>query len=138
MFNQIKSNSQSATLNLLRIVSGFLFMPHGAQKLFGLFGGFGGEPGATAPLFSIMGLAGVLEFFGGLAILLGLFTRPVALILSGEMAFAYFMAHAPGGLWPILNQGERSALYAFIFLFLVAVGGGRFSIDGLIQKRKGK
>ena len=81
MFNIIQSNFQSITLNLLRIVSGFLFMPHGAQKLFGLFGGFGGKPGATAPLFSLMGLAGILEFFGGFAILFGVFTRPVAFIL---------------------------------------------------------
>lgn len=130
MPNQIQSNFQSVALNLLRIVSGFLLMPHGAQKLFGLLGGFGGKPGATAPLFSIMGLAGVLEFFGGLAILLGLFTRPVAFILSGQMAFAYFMAHAPGGLWPLQNRGELAALYAFVFLFLAAAGGGRFSIHG--------
>lgn len=138
MLNQIQTKLQSAALNLLRIVSGLLFMPHGAQKLFGLFGGFGGEPGATAPFFSIMGLGGMLEFFGGLAILLGLFTRPVAFILSGEMAVAYFMAHAPRGFWPLQNQGERAALYAFIFLFLAATGGGMFSIDRLIQKWKGK
>lgn len=138
MLNQNQSNLQEAALNLLRMVSGFLFMPHGAQKLFGLFGGFGGTPGATAPLFSIMGLAGVLEFFGGLAILLGLFTRPVAFILSGFMAMAYFMAHAPGGLWPFQNLGELPALYAFVFLFLAAAGGGRFSIDGLVQKVRGE
>jgi putative oxidoreductase len=138
MSNKIQSNLQDAVLNLLRIVIGSLFMPHGAQKLFGLFGGFGGQPGATAPLFSILGLGGVLEFFGGLAILLGLFTRPVAFVLSGQMAFAYFMAHAPRGFWPIQNQGELGALYAFVFLFLAAAGGGRFSIDGLIQKGKEK
>ena len=136
MFNIIQSNFQSITLNLLRIVSGFLFMPHGAQKLFGLFGGFGGKPGATASLFSLMGLAGVLEFFGGLAILFGVFTRPVAFILSGQMAIAYFMAHIPMGFWPLLNRGELAALYSFIFLFLAAAGGGNFSIDELIKKKR--
>lgn len=137
MLNNMQGNFQSITLNLLRIVSGFLFMPHGAQKLFGLFGGFGGTPGATAPIFSLMGFAGVLEFFGGLAILLGIFTRPVAFILSGEMAIAYFMAHIPMGFWPLLNRGELAALYSFIFLFLAAVGGGNLSIDELIKKKKG-
>ena len=124
------------TLNLLRIVTGLLFMQHGAQKLFGLLGGFGGQPGGTAPLLSLMGLAGVLEFFGGLAIVLGLFTRPVAFILSGEMAFAYFMSHAPRGFWPILNRGEVVVLFCFIYLFFAANGGGRWSIDGLLSRRR--
>ena len=138
MINHIQNKFQNAALNLLRVVSGFLIMPHGAQKLFGLLGGFGGEPGATAPLLSMMGLAGVLEFFGGLAILLGLFTRPAAFILSGQMAFAYFMSHAPMGLWPIHNHGEHATLYAFIFLFLAASGGGKFNIGSLIQRVKGR
>ncbi len=111
-------------------------MPHGAQKLFGLFGGFGGQPGATAPLFSLAGVAGVLEFFGGLAVLLGLFTRPVAFVLSGQMAVAYFMVHAPKGFWPLLNRGELAAIYSFVFLFLAAAGGGGLSIDGLLLNTK--
>ena len=84
MITQTLSKLQAPALNLLRIMAGFLFFPHGAQKLFGLFGGFGGQPGATAPLLSLMGVAGILEFFGGLLVMLGLFTRPVAFILSGR------------------------------------------------------
>lgn len=131
------SRSQQAALNLLRIVSGLLFMQHGAQKLFGLLGGFGGEPGATAPLFSLLGLAGVLEFFGGLLIALGLLTRPVAFVLAGEMAVAYFRSHSPGGFWPILNRGELAALYAFVFLFFATHGAGSFSLDAVWRKRRG-
>lgn len=118
-------------LSVLRIVTGFLFMQHGARKLFGLLTA---DPGATVPLFSLMGLAGVLEFFGGLLILIGLFSRPLAFILSGEMAVAYFMAHAPRGFWPILNGGELAALYCFVFLYLSAVGGGPWSVDHLVQR----
>lgn len=129
MFQETLGRYQEYALTLLRIVAGLLFMQHGMQKLFGLVGGFAGTPGATAPLFSLMGLAGILEFFGGLAILLGLFTQPVAFILSGHMAVAYFMAHAPRGLWPAQNQGELAALYSFIFLFLATAGGGRLSLD---------
>lgn len=136
MQRQFDSTIPSLVLNLLRIFTGFLFMPHGAQKLFGMFGGVGGQPGATVPLFSLKGLAGILEFFGGLAILLGLFTRPVAFVLSGLMAVAYFMAHAPKGFWPLLNRGELAAIYAFVFLFLAAAGGGDLSIDGLLRKKK--
>jgi len=138
MFDQFLSRYTDHALTLLRIVAGLLFMQHGVPKLFGLLGGFGGTPGATAPLFSLLGIAGILEFFGGLAILVGLFTQPVAFLLSGEMAVAYFMAHAPRGLWSILNQGELAALYSFVFLFLATAGGGRLSIDGLLfQKGKG-
>lgn len=136
MGGQFQSRYRTIALNLLRITCGFLFMPHGAQKLFGLLGGYGGQPGSTAPLFSLMGLAGFLEFFGGLAILFGLLTRPVAFILSGHMAAAYFTAHAPKEFWPLLNRGELAALYSLVFLFLAAAGGGDFSIDGLLKKRK--
>lgn len=115
------------TLNLLRIVTGFLFFPHGAQKLFGWFGGGGAE--------GIHIVAGVLEFFGGIMIILGLFTRPVAFILAGQMAVAYFMAHAGQGFWPIQNHGELAALYSFLYLFLAANGGGDWSIDGLRGKK---
>ena len=118
------------TLNLLRIMTGFLLVPHGAQKLFGVLG----KP--AADLASLSGVAGVLEFFGGLAILLGLFTRPVAFVLSGMMAVAYFMAHAFDAFWPILNGGELAVLYCFVFFFLSARGGGEFSIDGCLRSRK--
>jgi putative oxidoreductase len=134
MITQTLSKFHTPALNLLRIMTGFLFFPHGAQKLFGLFGGFGGQPGATAPLVSLMGVAGILEFFGGLLVMCGLFTRPVAFILSGQMAAAYFMGHFPQGFWPLLNRGEPAALYSFVFLFLAAGGGGDFSIDGMLFK----
>ena len=113
-------------LSIMRVVTALLFMQHGAQKLFGL----PADPTKVpVDLFSLMGLAGVLEFFGGLLILLGLFTRPVALLLAGEMAVAYFMAHAPKGFWPLLNRGELAALYCFVFLYLAAAGGGAWSAD---------
>jgi putative oxidoreductase len=125
---------EQIALNLFRIVVGFLFWQHGAQKLFGWFGGFR-EPGQTAELMSLMGLAGILEFFGGILIAVGLFTRPVAFILAGEMAIAYFKAHFPQGPWPIMNRGEASAFFSFAFLYLAARGGGRFSLDGVLRKR---
>src|SRR5918996_5276382 len=113
-------------LSVLRIIAAFLFIAHGTQKLFAWPTA---EPQETAPLLSLMGLAGVLETFGGLLLLLGLFTRPVAFLLAGEMAVAYFKAHAPRGLWPILNNGEVAVLYCFLFLYLAAVGGGPWSLD---------
>ena len=122
------SRFSDVTLGLLRIVAGLLFMQHGVQKLFGLFGGVGPN-GGTVELMSLMGLAGILETVGGLLIVLGLFTRPVAFLLSGEMAVAYFMAHLPQSFIPIENGGELAALYSFVFLFLSAAGPGAFSID---------
>ncbi|MGH8753455.1 MAG: DoxX family protein [Burkholderiales bacterium] len=113
-------------LSVLRIVIAFLFIQHGSMKLLGFPPS---EAFAGLKLFSLIGFAGVLELFGGLLVLLGLFTRPVALILSGEMAFAYFMAHAPHGLYPILNHGELAVLYCFVFLYLAVAGGGVWSID---------
>jgi putative oxidoreductase len=105
----------------MRIVVALLFMQHGAQKLFG----FLAPPGAaTPPLLSLMGLAGVLEFFGGLLVVLGLFTRPAAFILSGQMAVAYFMVHAPNGFWPLQNKGDLAMLWSFVFLYLAVAGGG--------------
>ncbi len=121
---------------VLRIGAGLLFMQHGAQKLFGWFGGFGGQPGATAELFSLMGLAGVLEFFGGLLIVVGLLTRPVALILALEMVVAFFMAHQPRGGFPIENSGELPLLYALIFIYLFAHGAGPASVDAGIADRR--
>ena len=122
-------------LALLRIVAGLLFMQHGVQKLFGWFGGMG-APGATAELFSMMGLAGVLETFGGLLIVLGLFTRPVAFVLAGEMAVAYFMAHLPQGPVPLLNGGELAVLYCFIYLFFATNGPGQFSLDAMMGRNR--
>ena len=122
----------SRLLSVLRIVVAFLMMQHGAQKLFGLPAG--PTPTPTPPLMSLMGFVGVLEFFGGLLLLVGLFTRPVAFILSGLMAVAYFMAHAPGGFWPVLNKGELAVLYCFVFLYLSAAGGGPWSIDHLWRR----
>ena len=121
----------SALLSVFRIVVGVLFMQHGAQKLFGWFGGMGGS-GAAAELTSMMGVAGVLEFFGGLLIALGLLTRPVALLLFAQMVAAYFMAHAPQGGVPLLNGGELALLYAFAFLYLAASGPGRLSLDAVL------
>ena len=125
-----KGSFADITLSLLRVVSGALFMQHGAQKLFGVLG----REEAVA-VVSLMGLAGALELVGGLAIVLGLYTRPVAFILSGEMAAAYFMAHFPQAFWPIMNRGELPILYCFVFLFFVAAGGGSYSLDGLIRKK---
>lgn len=121
-------------LSVLRIIAAFLFIAHGTQKLFGWPAS---EPRDTAPLLSLMGLAGVLETFGGLLLLVGLFTRPVAFLLAGEMAVAYFKAHAPRGLWPILNNGEVAVLFCFLFLYLAAVGGGPWSLDALRAKHRG-
>jgi putative oxidoreductase len=108
---------------VLRIVTGLLFCLHGWPKL---FGGFGRE---AMPLMSQMGLAGIIEVFGGFAIMIGLFTSPIAFIASGEMAVAYFQAHAPRGLWPSVNGGELAALYCFVFLYFAAVGSGIWSVD---------
>jgi len=126
-------NMTEITKNLLRIVTGLMFWQHGAQKLFGMLGGNAVEAWISFP----RGIAGVLEFFGGLMILFGLFTRPVAFLLSGQMAVAFFMAHLPQGFWPIQNGGELAVLYSFIFLFIFAAGGGDFSIDGLLKKKAG-
>ena len=122
---------------LLRVVAGLLFFQAGGRILLGWFGGMPGEPGSTAPLMSQIGIGGALEFFGGLAIMLGLLTRPIAFILSGEMAVAYWQFHAPNGAWPILNHGEPAVLLCFIFLYMAARGGGDWSLDVLIRRRRG-
>lgn len=115
-------------LSIMRIAAALLFMQHGSQKLFGIPSAMGG------PLQPLMVIAGALEFFGGLLILLGLFTRPVAFILSGEMAAAYFIAHAPNGFWPLLNRGELPALFCFVFLYLAAADGGSWELDRFRKK----
>ncbi len=120
--------------SVLRIVIGFTFTCHGLQKLFGLFGGVGPH-GAHVSYFSLFGLAGLLETIGGPLILAGLFTSPVAFVLCGEMAVAYFMVNFPHGFWPIRNGGELPVLYCFIFLYLFTAGGGPLSLDHLIRKK---
>jgi putative oxidoreductase len=119
--------------SVLRLVVGLTFSLHDFQKLLGLFGGMGGR-GATAPLFSLMWTAGVLETFGGLLLVVGLFTRPVAFVLAGEMAFAYFRAHQPRGIWPIQNGGELAVVYSFVFLYLFTAGAGPLSLDRVFRK----
>ena len=119
-------------LSILRIMTGFVYAQHGAQKLFGFYA----TPHMPAvPLFTFMGFAGFLEFFGGLLVLIGLFTRPVAFILSGQMALAYFMVHAPKGFWPISTGGDLSATWCFIFLYLAAAGGGVWSLDRVLRHK---
>ncbi len=114
---------------LTRVVVGLLFACHGAQKLFGALGGErAGEP--------LIIFAGVIEFFGGLLMAVGLATRVAAFLSSGEMAVAYFKAHAPGGFWPIQNKGELAMVYCFLFLLIGTLGGGRYSIDALIRARR--
>ena len=115
---------------VLRVGAGLLFMQHGAQKLFGLLGGVDGA-GATVPLLSQFGLAGVLELFGGALVVLGLFTRPAAAVLAALMVAAYFVAHAAQAVFPIQNGGELALLYALVFAFLAASGPGAWSLDGL-------
>lgn len=122
---------KALTHNALRIVAGFLFAQHGAQKLFGVLG-----RDAVETLMSRAGIAGILEFFGGLLIMVGLFTRPVAFLVSGQMAVAYFIAHAGRGFWPIMNGGELAAFYCFTWLFFCAYGPGKYSIDGWLAGRK--
>src|SRR3990172_2809101 len=117
--------------SIMRIMIALLFMEHGAQKLFGLPVAM---EGFTLSLFSLLGLAAILEFFGGLFVLVGLFTRPVAFILSGQMATAYFMAHAPKSFWPVVNQGELAIIYCFVFLYLAFAGGGSWSLDRALRK----
>lgn len=113
-------------LSVLRIVSALIFIAHGTQKLFG----FPAPPASGLPaMFTLYWFAGVLEVFGGLLLLVGFLTRPVAFVLSGQMAFAYWMAHAPRSPYPVLNGGDASILYCFVFLYLVAAGPGPWSVD---------
>jgi putative oxidoreductase len=115
-------------LSTLRIVAAFLFMQFGSGKLFALPAAIM-PGGGTAPLGSLAWVAGFLELFGGLFLLIGLFTRPVAFLLSGEMAVAYFIGHAPQGFWPVLNEGHPAVLFCFLFLYFSAAGGGPWSLD---------
>lgn len=123
------------TYFLLRVVSGFLLLQAGGLILFGWYGGMPGQA-SPPPLLSQTGIGGILEFFGGIAIMLGLCTRPVAFILSGMMAVAYWQFHAPMGGWPLQNQGVPAVLLCFIFLFIAAQGAGYWSLDALIRRKR--
>ena len=121
-------------LSIMRIVAAFLFIQYGTAKLLALPAAVM-PGGGTAPLVSLAGIAGALEMVGGAFLLLGLFTRPVAFLLSGEMAVAYFMGHAPRGFWPVLNQGSPAILFCFIWLYISSAGAGPWSLDALLRNR---
>jgi putative oxidoreductase len=114
---------------ILRVITGILFACHGAQKLFGALGG----TAMTSNPMMLMG--GIIEFGGGLLIAIGLFTSWAAFLASGEMAVAYFMVHAKGGFWPIINKGELAVAYCFLFLYIAARGSGPYSVDAMMRKR---
>jgi putative oxidoreductase len=115
---------------LMRLMVGLMFAQHGAQKLFGLLGGH-----QVTSWTSQTALAGGIEFFGGLMIALGLLTSIAALIASGEMAWAYFQAHAPNSPWPIVNHGEPAVVYCFVFLYIASMGSGPYSLDRLLGRK---
>lgn len=121
----------SRMLAVLRIVTGLLFTEHGTQKLLG----FPLSDKPAPELLSLAGIGGVMELVGGVLIVVGLFTRPVAFLLAGEMAVAYWMFHAPRGMFPILNGGDAAILYCFVFLYLCVAGAGLWSVDALLAGR---
>jgi|SRR5581483_7856199 len=125
--------SQETTFFLLRVFAGFEFLQHGLQKTLGLFGGFGLQGGKAAGLLLA---AGYIETIAGALIIVGLLTRPAAFIASGEMATAYFKAHAARSFWPIMNHGELPVLFCFIFLYISAVGAGKWSLDALLFRER--
>jgi putative oxidoreductase len=131
-----KDRAVRITYFLLRIVAGLLFIQSGGLILFGWFGGMPGQPG-TPPLLSETGIGGILQFFGGIAIAFGLGTRPVAFILSGMMAVAYWQFHAPNGVSPVQNQGVAAVLFCFLFLYVSARGGGDWSLDAVLRIKRG-
>lgn len=131
--NEFLNGWSPRVLSILRFLAGFLMIWHGSQKLFGF--PIALPAGAEGPVILI---AGVIEFFGGLLILVGLLTRPIAFLMSGLMAAAYFMAHASGGFLPIVNGGELAAIYSFLYLYLTFSGGGAWSLDSLIWRTEAK
>ena len=131
-----RDRAVNAAYFLLRVIAGLLFAEAGSPKLFGWFGGIPPN-GGTAHYMTQAWVGGVLEVFGGILIALGLFTRPVAFVLSGEMAVAYWQFHAPQGFLPIKNHGDAAILFCFIFLFMAAYGGGVWSLDALIWRKRG-
>ncbi|WP_245576896.1 DoxX family protein [Kaistia adipata] len=126
------SKFQSSTLGLLRIVSALIFFAHGTQKILGFPASGRGAP----EMFSLSWTAGVLELVGGFLLIIGLFSRPVAFVLSGLMAFAYWIAHAPQNFYPVNNGGDAAILYCFVFLYIVFAGPGRFSLDALTGRER--
>jgi putative oxidoreductase len=119
-------------LSILRIVAALIFMEHGTQKLLG----FPPSEDPGPAVLTLSGIAGLLELVGGPLLALGLFTRPVAFVLSGEMAFAYWMAHAPRSFFPVVNDGDAAILYCFVFLYLAVAGGGAWSLDNLRERSR--
>jgi len=136
LFEPARDRWTNIVLSVLRIVAALVFMQHGSQKLFQFPPS--GAPGPVAPftLLSLTGVAGILEFFGGMMLLIGLLTRPVAFILCGEMAVAYFRTHAPRAFFPIVNRGELAVVLCFLFLYFAFAGGGSVSVDALIRGRR--
>lgn len=131
MFDWLQKHAPQI-LGITRILFGIMMACHGAQKALGAFGGI--PPGVPVPPFIKWG-AGSIELVGGALLAVGLFTRPVAFLLSGLMAFAYFMGHAPQGFWPIVNQGELAVIYCWLALYYAAAGPGAWSLDGLRRGR---
>ncbi|MEZ4396255.1 MAG: DoxX family protein [Candidatus Krumholzibacteriia bacterium] len=127
-----------ASYLLLRLAAGLMYFQAGAMKSLGWFGGMPGSTTGRAELLTQIGIGGWMELLGGLAIMLGLFTRPVAFLLSGEMAVAYWQFHAPNGGWPLQNGGVPAALYCFVFLYMAARGGGAWSVDARLASRKAR
>lgn len=127
--NAVPWPSRDNAYALMRIVVGFLFVFHGAQKIFGVFGG------RVQPVATLLWAAGIIELAAGALVLVGLATSVAAFIASGEMAFAYFRSHQPQGLWPIENRGELAALYCFVFLYIAVAGSGPWSLDRVLQRR---
>ena len=122
--------------SIFRIVFGMMFLSHGLQKIFGMFGGFAMFGGQLPSLTSQLGIAGMLELALGLLIMVGLFTRVAAFLASGEMAVAYFKAHQRTALWPLENQGEAAVLFCFAFLYMAARGSGPWSLDALVRGKR--
>jgi putative oxidoreductase len=123
-------------LSIVRVIAAFLFVQYGTAKLFA-FPAAVMPGGGTAPLASLAGFAGALELVGGAFLLVGWFTRPVAFLLSGEMAVAYFIGHAPHGFWPVLNQGSPAILFCFLWLYVSTAGPGSWSVDALRRRKAG-
>ena len=128
--------AKSIAVFLLRVVSGLLFLQAGGMKILDWFGGVPAQFGGHPAMMSQTWIGGMLELFGGAAILLGLLTQPVAFILSGEMAVAYFQFHQPKGFWPLQNHGEPAVLLCFIFLFFAAHGAGTWSLDAWLGRKR--
>lgn len=131
MLAQLETTWAPRVLSITRIVVALIFLEHGTQKFFG----FPPSPNPGPALFSLYGYQGMIELVGGALLALGLFTRPVAFILAGDMAVAYWMSHAPNSFFPILNRGDAAILYCFIFLYIAFAGGGAWSLDRLIWKK---